>query len=211
MFGAMRRMQYSRFCHSDGSKLGSSRAFAEEVAALANVIELAPGHKQGLPCENPVWIAGGMVGYGEAMARGLDLSALGGVVVGPILASSRAGASLPRVAHTVGGMVLESGLQNRGVGNTLRRYGNLWPKMGCPVVAQVADNDPASMGILAARVANAPGIMGLELLPLTHDVELAARMVRQVARTSDLPVWVKLPLQDAVAWAKPLVENGANG
>jgi dihydroorotate dehydrogenase (NAD+) catalytic subunit len=175
------------------------------------LIELAPGHKQGLPVENPVLIAGGMVGYGEAVARGTDFTTLGGVVIGPILASSRAGASLPRLAHTPGGMVLESGLQNRGVANALRRYAILWPKLGCPVVAQLADNDPLSMGKVAARVATAPGIMGLELLPLTREVELAARMVRQVVRASDLPVWVKVPLQEAVAWAEPLLASGANG
>jgi dihydroorotate dehydrogenase (NAD+) catalytic subunit len=108
-------------------------------------------------------------------------------------------------------MVLESGLQNRGVANALRRYANLWPKLGCPVVAQVADNDPSSMGKVAARVASAPGIMALELLPLTRDVEVAAAMVRQVASASDLPIWVKVPLQEAGAWAEPLVLSGANG
>jgi dihydroorotate dehydrogenase (NAD+) catalytic subunit len=60
-------------------------------------------------------------------------------------------------------------------------------------------------------LASAPGILGLELVPLTHDVEVAKRMVRCAVEGSDLPVWVKLPLVEAVAWAKPLVEAGANG
>ena len=42
------------------------------------MIELAPGHKQGLPTTNPVWIAGGMVGYGEAVPRGLNMAELAG-------------------------------------------------------------------------------------------------------------------------------------
>ena len=46
------------------------------------------------------------------------------------MASSRAGASLPRVAQTVGGMVLETGWQNRGVSNAIARHGKLWPKIG---------------------------------------------------------------------------------
>lgn len=178
---------------------------------LTALIELAPGHKQGLPVENPVWIAGGMVGYGEAVARSTALAGLGGVVVGPLLASSRAGAEWPRVAHTTGGLVLETGLQSRGVGNVLRHYAKLWPKLGCPVVVQLADNDPKSMGKLAARVGSAPGVMGLELLPLTRDVDVAAAMVRQVVRACDLPVWVKVPLHEAVTWAEPVVASGANG
>lgn len=179
--------------------------------ALANMIELAPGHKQGLPSVNPVWIAGGMVGYGEAIGRGTNLAELGGVVVGPILASSRAGASLPRVAQTTGGMVLETGWQNRGVSNAVARHGKLWLNLGCPVVAQVVDADARSMGKLAARVASVPGVAGLELLPLTQDGEVAARMVRNVVQACDLPVWVKLPLSEGMAWGELLVKAGANG
>jgi dihydroorotate dehydrogenase (NAD+) catalytic subunit len=175
------------------------------------MIELAPGHKQGLPVSNPVWIAGGMVGYGEAAPRGLVMAGLGGVVIGPILASSRAGATLPRVAETAGGMVLETGWQNRGVSNAMARHGKLWPNLGCPVVAQLVDADARSMGKLAARMTGARGVLGLELVPLTHEVEVAARMVRSAVQESDLPVWVKLPLAEAVVWAEPLVEMGANG
>ena len=175
------------------------------------LIELAPGHKQGLPSANPVWIAGGMVGYGEAVTRGTELATLGGVVVGPIMASSRGGSALPRVAQTPGGMVLDTGFQNRGVSNAVRRHGKLWPRLGCPVVAQLVDADPREMGKLAARITTVPGILGVELLPLTHDVGLAARMVRNVVRVSDLPVWVKLPLANAVEWAEKLVEMGASG
>jgi dihydroorotate dehydrogenase (NAD+) catalytic subunit len=175
------------------------------------MIELAPGHKQGLPVENPVLIAGGMIGYGEALPRGLRVDALGAVVVGPILANSRPGASLPRVAETVGGFVLDTDWQNRGVSNAIARHGKLWPKLGCPVVAQLVDADARSMGRLATRFAESVGILGLELVPLTHDVEVAARMVRTVVGSSDLPVWVKLSLDEAVAWAAPLVTAGANG
>lgn len=174
------------------------------------MIELAPGHKQGLFSPNPIWIAGGMVGYGEAIGRGLKLERLGGVVVGPFLATSRAGSPPPRVAETSGGMVLETGWQNRGINSAISRYGKLWSGLGCPVVAQLVDSDARTLGKMAARLATVPSLAGLELLPLTNDVEVAVRMVRNVTRTSDLPVWVKVPLNEAVAWAEPLVEAGAN-
>ena len=149
------------------------------------MIELAPGHKQGLPSTNPVWIAGGMVGYGEALARGLDLSALGGVVVGPFLGSSRAGAPPPRVMHSTGGMVLETGWQNRGISNAIARHRKLWPTLGCPVVAQLVDVDARNMGKLAARMATVMGISGLEVVPLTQEIGVAVRMVRNVVAASD--------------------------
>lgn len=151
-----------------------------------------------------------MVGYGEAIGRGLKLERLGGVVVGPFLATSRAGSPPPRVAETSGGMVLETGWQNRGINSAISRYGKLWSGLGCPVVAQLVDSDARTLGKMAARLATVPSLAGLELLPLTNDVEVAVRMVRNVTRTSDLPVWVKVPLNEAVAWAEPLVEAGAN-
>jgi len=175
------------------------------------MIELAPGHKQGLPSVNPLWIAGGMVGYGEAVPRGLNLTAVGGVVVGPILANSRAGAERPRLAQTMGGMVLETGWQNRGASSAIANYGKLWPKLGCPVVAQIVDDDARRMANVTERVANVIGVLGLELLPLTREIKSAVAMVRSVLRVCDLPVWVKLPLDDALVWAAPLADAGVNG
>ncbi len=174
------------------------------------MIELAPGHKQGLPVANPVLIAGGAVGYGEVVPRGLELSQVGGVVVGPVLASSRAGHAWPRLAETPGGLVLATGLQSRGVAAALRKHGKLWPRLGCPVIVQIADTDARGAAALASRVATSPGVLGLELLPLTDDPATAARMVRAVLAAGDLPVWVKLRLDVAAAWATPLVEAGAN-
>ncbi len=174
------------------------------------MIDLGPGHKQGLPVANPILIAGGTVGYGEATPRGLDLSQLGGVVVGPIMANSRGGSAPPRVAHGVGGLVLDSGGQNRGVKGTIARFAKLWPRIGCPVVAQVADVGAQGMGKVAAQLAECRGILGFELLPLTHDREEAVRMVKAVARQTDLPIWVKLRLELAEAWAGAMVDAGAN-
>jgi dihydroorotate dehydrogenase (NAD+) catalytic subunit len=175
------------------------------------MIELAPGHKQGLPTANPLWIAGGMIGYGEATPRGLNLAALGGVVAGPIMAMSRAGADLPRMAQTPGGMVLETGWQNRGASNVIANYAKLWPKLGCPVVAQVVDEDARRMAKVAERIASVAGVAGLELVLLTQEVKNATSMVRSVLRVCDLPIWVKLSLENAVAWAAPLAEIGVNG
>lgn len=175
------------------------------------MIELGPGNKQGLPSANPVWVAGGMIGYGEALPRGLDVRGLGGVVVGPVMAKSRAGADLPRVAEGIGGMVVESGGQNRGITNALFRYSKLWPSFGCPVVVQVVDGDARGMGKLVARLATVAGIAGLELVPFSDELDVVARMVRYTAQEVDLPIWVKVPLDKAVAWAEPLVRRGANG
>lgn len=174
------------------------------------MIDLAPGHKQGLPVASPVLVAGGVVGYGEAVPRGLALDKVGAVVVGPILGRSRSGAPLPRLAETLGGIVLDTGFQNRGAASVLSKFAKLWPRLGCPIVAQIADSNARGLGRMVDQMAELPGLSGFELLPLTTDPAAAQRMVGMVLARSDLPLWVKLPLE-ATSWAASLVEEGANG
>jgi dihydroorotate dehydrogenase (NAD+) catalytic subunit len=176
------------------------------------MIELGPQHKTGLVVANPVLLAGGTIGYGEAIPRGLAVDRLGAVVIGPIAVASRAGAPPPRLAETNGGFVLNTGMQNRGISAALKRFGKLWPRLGCPVIAQIAEARPASAARLAAQFAGQPGISGLELaLPRESDDATIAAAVRQVAYEGDLPVWVKAPLERAAAWAAAAASAGANG
>ena len=179
------------------------------------MIELAPGHKQGLPVENPILVAGGMVGYGEAVPPGLTLSQVGAVVVGPFRANSAAGSGPPRYAETTGGFVLATGGQSRGVAAASSKYSRLWPRLGCPVVAQVLGDGVEEMNSVCGRLNGMNGLSGFELVPLTGELDAAARMVRAVAEGSDLPVWVKVPLaqpmMDVGAWASALVAAGASG
>lgn len=176
------------------------------------MIDLAPGHKLGLVVQNPVLLAGGSIGCGEAAPRGLRTAELGAVVVGPLMAGSRAGSSPPRLAHTPGGLVLESGLQNRGVSAALRRCAPGWPRLGCPVVAQLAAGDAERMGSLAARLHGVAAVAGLELLlPPAADAGTAARLVAAAVRAGELPVWAKLPLASAPLLAPAVAEAGAVG
>jgi dihydroorotate dehydrogenase (NAD+) catalytic subunit len=171
------------------------------------MIELAPRHKIGLPLENPVLIAGGMIGYGEAIHRGLDLSALGGVVVGPISRSPRRGNEPPRLAETTGGFVLETGLQNRGIQAMMKKFSRLWRRLGCPVIAQIVDNDPEDAAVTARRLMGVEGLIGLEL-SLTEETTAhqLADLVAAIRWENDLPLWVKLPLALAVKLAPAAVE-----
>ena len=173
-------------------------------------IELAPNHKLGLAVQNPIWLAGGAIGYGEALPKGIALSKLGGVVVGPVMASSRGGAPPPRLAHLNGGAILENGLQNRGAGMAVRRFATLWPRLGCPVVVQIAEGYPAGLARLVRKLAEVDGINGLELLcPPSADGALVATLVGTAERNCDWPIWVKLPLDTAAGLALAAVEGGA--
>jgi dihydroorotate dehydrogenase (NAD+) catalytic subunit len=171
------------------------------------MIELAPRHKIGLPVENPVLIAGGMIGYGEATHRGLDLSNVGAVVVGPISRSSRLGSEGPRLAETTGGFVLETGLQNRGVNAVMKKFARIWQRLGCPVIAQIVDDHPEDAAVTARRLLGADGLMGLELaLSAQTTPAQMAEIVAAIRWENDLPLWVKSPLALATEIAAAAVK-----
>jgi dihydroorotate dehydrogenase (NAD+) catalytic subunit len=175
-------------------------------------IDLAPNHKQGFVVGNPVLLGAGAIGYGEAVPRGLDLTAMGAVVVGPVLGAGRGGTPPPRLAHVHGGTVLDTGLQNRGVNNAIQQYGRLWGRLGCPVVVQVAESHPATAAKVAAKLAAVAGVQGIELLPAADlDPGGLSTLVRTVEKACELPLWVKLPPARAVALAPAAAGAGAVG
>jgi len=182
-------------------------------------INLAPNHKQGLILENPVMLAGGSIGYGEAIHRGVQPQKLGAVVVGPILRHSRAGTSAARVAETNGGMVLHTDLQNRGVTSVLKKFAKGWAKVGCPVIAQVADDDPDLLIEVVERLTDAAmgiGSVDVELAAMEWSVARATteeslrNTLRVVIKKVDLPLFVKLPLERAAALAQIAAEMGVS-
>ena len=158
-------------------------------------------------------LAAGSIGYGEARHRELETSRFGGVVVGPFTRRSRGGSQPPRLAETVGGFVRRVGLQNRGVTAAVRRYGQLWPRMGCPVIAQVADSE--SREEAAETVERLSAVEGIEGFELLCQPEASEREIKQLLEVflleSDLPVLVKLPLTRAAALAPVAVAAGAAG
>jgi dihydroorotate dehydrogenase (NAD+) catalytic subunit len=175
------------------------------------IVELAPGHKIGLPSKSPIWLACGTLGYGEAVPRGVDLAQLGGIVVGPVLRRSSSGSSPPRYAEHGVELVVKSGIQSRGLGATRRRYARLWPKMGCPVIVQVAEVQPRAVAEVIEQLAEEDGVAGFELLlPQEASADETGRIVHAACESSDLPVWAKVPLVNGEKLAERLVTAGAS-
>lgn len=168
---------------------------------------------------NPVMLAGGSVGYGEAMHRGVDPSKLGAVVVGPILRHSRAGSAPPRLAETTGGAVLESGLQNRGISAVLKKFAKGWAKLGCPIIAQVAGTDADMVGEVVQRLNDvvagyrqpAVELSAIELLVAhTTGADQLRNILRIASNDAELPLLLKLPLESAASIAPIAVEFGVS-
>jgi dihydroorotate dehydrogenase (NAD+) catalytic subunit len=176
------------------------------------MIDLAPNHKLGLSVKNPVLLAGGTIGYGEAIHSGLDLKPLGGVVVGPLLRHSAAGPAPPRLAEVPGGFVMAAGTQNRGIQDVIKRFARLWARLGTPVIVQVAEQRPDALAFLLEQLVTIEAVVALELLiGQGADAESVKRMVQTTAQISDLPIWVKTPLAETVRLAPIAVDAGAVG
>lgn len=179
------------------------------------MIELAPEHKLGLPLDNPVMLAAGSVGYGEAVHRDMVLGRFGAVVVGPLTHRSRGGRPPPRLAETVGGFVRDIGLQNRGVAGTVKGrvpFARLWARAGCPVMVQIADTAPAEVTATVRLCSHINSCQGFELLcqPQASASEIA-QLVESFTLESDLPLLVKLPLAQATTLAPAAIVAGAAG
>ena len=176
------------------------------------MIDLAPNHKLGLIVKNPVLLAGGTIGYGEAIHSGVDVKQLGGVVVGPLLRHSAAGPTPPRLAEIPSGFVMAAGIQNRGITDVIKRFARLWSRLGAPVIVQVAEQRPEALAFLLEQLAPIEAIAALELLVgQDAEAESVKRVVQTTAQISDLPIWVKVPLAEAVRLAPIAVDAGAVG
>lgn len=168
------------------------------------MIELAPYSKIGLSMANPVMIAAGCAGYGNAYQGLIDLSVFGAVVTGPITLRPQRGVAQPRLVETTAGLILRTGGQNPGVKKVLRQYGPAWRRLGVPVIANLPADEPADLertarAIACAEAVDAGGAIAafeLDVPPGTAPADLRS-WLRALQEGSMLPILVRLPLDDA--------------
>ena len=185
-------------------------------------VELAPGHKSGLPLANPVMTASGTFGNGLDYVKVFDIQRLGAIVSKAVTLRPRHGNVQPRIAETAGGMINSIGLQNIGLEAILRDVAPVWATWRVPVVVNVAGESVGDYAELARRLDGVPGVSGLELnvscpnvedgLEFGTDPRAAAEVTAAVRRRTTLPVIVKLTpnVADIVAMARAVVDAGAN-
>lgn len=176
-----------------------------------SLVELAPRHKRGLALTNPVMLAAGVAGYGDAALPGLELGRLGGFVTAPVTRRPWRG-ELPLVAETPGGLLWRRGPWNPGVRAVVRDYAAWWRRSPAPVIVHLADYDPDELSAVATTLESTPGVAGLELDLLASrrgeagDLEEAARQLLALRRSADLPVLARLPLSVSNEAVRALLE-----
>jgi dihydroorotate dehydrogenase (NAD+) catalytic subunit len=152
---------------------------------------------------NPVMTASGTAGYGAELARYMDLSTLGAVVVKSLASYEWPGNPSPRLHPTAQGMLNAVGLQGPGVAHWLDHVLPDLLRTGATVVASIwgrtLDEYARAADLLAAAppevVAvevnlSCPNLEGRQAI-FAHDTDLAAAAVAATAGAGR-PRWAKL-------------------
>jgi dihydroorotate dehydrogenase (NAD+) catalytic subunit len=152
---------------------------------------------------NPVMTASGTAGYGTELARYLDLSALGAVVVKSLAAFEWPGNPAPRLHPTPKGMLNAVGLQGPGLEHWLAHQLPQLMSAGATVVASIWGRTveeyrqaaellaPAPPTVVAVEInLSCPNLEGHDAI-FAHDPDRSADVVAAAAACGR-PRWAKL-------------------
>ena len=175
-------------------------------------IQPAAAHKAPLSLRNPVMVAAGCYGLGDAYAELVDAARLGAVVVGPVTLRPRRGGAPPRAVPVSGGVLVHTGLENPGLSSVLRHHRRAWSRSPAPVILHLAATTPERTSIACERLSAEDAVAAVELGLANHvTAGEAAGLVEAAAHMYPYrPLLVRLPLETAADLAEPVVTAGAD-
>lgn len=177
-----------------------------------------------LKLQNPIMTASGTFGMGPEMERFFDLKVPGAVVLKTITYHPRKGNAPPRLAETPAGLMNSIGLPNPGVKKFVDEQLPLLAGKSECLVVNFAGERQEEFPMTSAILDGKEGIDALEInlscpnvaqgkLPYSKDPAVVESIVREVRKTTDLPLLAKLSpnVDDIVIMAKAAMEGGADG
>ena len=172
-------------------------------------VNLAPDHKYGLVLPTSVMPASGMMGYGDVYGDLVDVSALGAIVTHPMSYRPRRAARGGRVAVHGDHTLIHTGWPNPGVPRLIRRYGEVWARLGVPVIIHLLATQPEDVGRAVARLEAVEGVDGIELGFASDTLVDDVRELLDAARfESRRPLIAKVPFERVHDMIPALVEGG---
>jgi len=175
-----------------------------------------------LRLRNPVMTASGTAGSGLELLPFSDVRRYGAVVGKTVTAKPREGNPPPRTFETAAGMLNSIGLANPGIDRFIDEVLPQVAAAGYVFVANVAGEDEAEFGMLAARLDGRPGVAAVEAnlscpnvaggLDFSIDPRRAAEAVAAMRRATRLPILAKLSpnVTDVRPLARACEEAGAD-
>ena len=178
----------------------------------------------GIRMKNPLMVASGTVGYGEAYVSFIDNNILGAIVTKGISLKPSRGNPPPRIVETPSGMLNAIGLQNVGLEVFIREKMPYLRQFATPVIVNFYGTSVDEYVLLAAKLSEVPGIAGLEAniscpnikaggISFGTDASMAARVTKEIRRVTQLPLIVKLTpnVTDIGSIARSVQDAGADG
>jgi dihydroorotate dehydrogenase (NAD+) catalytic subunit len=165
--------------------------------------------KNDLYLEPPLMNAAGTLGFAPDLRSPVDLSRLGAFVTNPISHRPRTPARGRRFAAYPGGFLLHSGLPNLGLSTTIKRYRKRWARSPIPIIVHLLAMEPSSLAWMIEKVESIEAVMGVEV-GLPPDIDLDTAFVFTQAALGELPVILRLPLEQADELAQVVIEAGAS-
>ncbi len=202
----------------------SDRARRAWQAVTAGDVDLT-ARVGSLELPNPVMTASGTSGHGDELQAYFPLDQLGAVVVKSLAVEPWPGNPAPRVHPTASGMLNSVGLQGPGVKAWLTDDLPRLTAVGARVVASIWGQRVDDFARAAATLADAPGVVALEVNVSCPNIEDRRRMfAHSPAATADvvaavsehcpgLPRWAKLSptVADIAEVAGAALSAGAEG
>jgi len=175
---------------------------------------------------NPILTASGCAGSGKELSQFFPLTDLGAIVTKSIMIKARSGRATPRMAETPSGMLNSIGLQGPGVDQFLQNDIPWLAEQGARTIVSIAGETVEDYAVLARRMRNLPGVVGLEVniscpnvenrgMVFSCHPETARAAIEAVRRNigGELPIIAKLSpdVTDIVAIAREVADAGADG
>ena len=155
-----------------------------------------------LALRNPILVASGTFGYAREMSGFVELGRLGGILPKTITAQPRAGNAPWRTVETAAGMLNSIGLDNDGIEAFILHHLPYLASLTAPIIVSIAGHDYDEFVVMAARLADLPGIAALELnvscpnvsggVDFGTDPEMCRRVVAGVRGACGHPILAKL-------------------
>jgi len=175
---------------------------------------------------NPILTASGCAGSGKELSQFFPLTDLGAIVTKSIMIKARSGRATPRMAETPSGMLNSIGLQGPGVDQFLENDIPWLASQGARTIVSIAGETVEDYAVLARRMRNLPGVVGLEVniscpnvenrgMVFSCHPETARAAIEAVRRNigGELQIIAKLSpdVTDIVVIAREVADAGADG
>ncbi len=165
-------------------------------------------HKSELDLRARLLNAAGSLGFAPDLHQPIDWTRLGAFVTNPISLRKRLPASGSRMIGFAGGFLLHTGHPNMGLSGAIQQYRRRWSQAPLPIVIHLLAESEKAVTFAIERLEELEGVLAVEL-GMPPDVDEAMTRSLTQAAIGELPILVRLTLDQASMLARPAIDAGA--